>query len=235
MTKPDRTEIIVLLDRSGSMQEIRADMEGGFNSFIEEQKKVPGECYVSLYQFDDKFEQVFAGYPLSAVPKLRLLPRGNTALYDALDRTINLTGDRLALKPEWERPSKVVMMIITDGEENASRFATLEQVKAKIEHQEKKYSWGFIYLGSSPTTARDAVSLGIQAYSNYISSPGGVVGMSNVANNVMRAYRLSADAKPSDLISMLPATIDEEHVSTTYVSVQPPVTTTTADPPSSSK
>ncbi len=224
MTKPNRTEIIVLLDRSGSMESIKSDMEGGFNAFIEEQKKIPGECFVSLYQFDDRFEQVYAGYPIAAVPKLTLVPRGSTALWDSMNRTINLTGDRLSMLPEWERASKVIIMVITDGQENASKFTALEYLRAKIHHQEQVYSWGFMYLGSSPTTAQDAVSMGIHAYSNYVASPGGVVGMSNVANNVLRSYRLSSNASPQDLAAMLPQNISEVPVVDTTL---PPVVTTT--------
>src|SRR5262245_2857992 len=108
MTKPGYCEIVVLLDRSGSMQSIAKDMEGGFDHFIKEQKLVPGDCKVSLYQFDTDYEAVYVGKPLAEVPRCELKARGSTALNDAFGRTINATGARLAAMPEHERPSKVV-------------------------------------------------------------------------------------------------------------------------------
>jgi hypothetical protein len=193
MTRANSTEIIVVLDRSGSMASIKADMEGGFNTFLAEQKKVSGECRVSLFQFDDQFEQVYTAVPLAEVPALLIEPRGSTALYDAVAQAMNLTGQRLAKLPEWNRPAKIVFMVITDGCENASREYSgpsgQARVKAIIEHQESKYNWGFVYLGSSPTTQQDAHGIGIRAASNYVASAAGVHAMNATVGQAVRGYR----------------------------------------------
>lgn len=120
MTRPDYTDIVVVLDRSGSMAGIKFDMEGGFNTFIAKQREIAGVCRVSLYQFDTVYEPVYQGIQVQEVPLLELVPRGGTALYDALAKTIVTTGERLAKMAEPDRPGKVVFIVITDGAENAS-------------------------------------------------------------------------------------------------------------------
>lgn len=154
--KKNKSEIIIVLDRSGSMQSIRNDMESGFKSFLEEQKKVEGECYLSIYQFDGEFETVYEGVSIKDISGLSLSPRGSTALYDAICSAARLAGDRFAKMPEAERPETVIFMTITDGEENASRNNTVLDVKSVIEHQSSKYNWKFTFLGSN----QDAVTKG---------------------------------------------------------------------------
>lgn len=161
MTKANSTEIVFVLDRSGSMETIAADMKGGFDSFIQEQKKVPGECRVSLVSFNTTLDVVYEGLMLAAVPKLELYPRGGTALFDAVGVAITSTGARLANMPEAERPAKVLFVIITDGEENSSREYTKNQVAELVAHQQKKYSWDFIFLGANLDAAKAASDLNI--------------------------------------------------------------------------
>ena len=162
--KPDSTEIIFVVDRSGSMINIAADMRGGFDTFIEEQKKLPGECKVTLARFDDHYELVFAGKPLAEVPPLELVPRGSTALNDAVGKTINTVGERLSKTPEDQRPSKVLFVIITDGKENASKeFQDIRKVLELITHQREKYQWEFVFLGASLDAIEVAQNMGISA------------------------------------------------------------------------
>ncbi len=162
--KPNSTEIIVVVDRSGSMENIAADMRGGFNTFIEEQKKVPGECKLTLARFDNEYELVFEKKDLKDVPPLELIPRGGTALNDAVGRTINAVGERLAKTPEDQRPSKVLFVIITDGEENASQeFKDTNKVLNLITHQREKYQREFLFLGSTLNAVQVARHMGIPA------------------------------------------------------------------------
>lgn len=161
MTDKNKTEIVVVLDRSGSMAGIASDMRGGFDTFIAEQKKIPGECSVSLIQFDDHYEVVYQGKPIEAVPPLKLDPRGSTALLDAIGRTINDTGVRLAKLPEALRPGKVAVVIITDGHENASREYTKAQIETMINVQRGTFAWEFFFLGAQQDAIAVAKSYGI--------------------------------------------------------------------------
>lgn len=211
MTQPNSSEIIVLLDRSGSMRSIQNDMEGGFDTFIEQQRKAEvlsdGQCRVSLFQFDDQFETVYTGQRLAFVPPLRLIPRGNTALWDAVGQAITITGERFAQMAEWNRPAKVVFVLITDGHENASRLYSHARVRAMIEHQEQKYNWGFIYLGSSPTTHADAADIGIRAVSSYVASGVGVRGMSSFVGAAVANYCNNASMDFHQLSANIPSSI----------------------------
>lgn len=145
-------DITFILDRSGSMSSIRNDTIGGFNSFVDEQKKVAGEATVTLVQFDDRYQIDYALVPINDVKRLTtetFVPRGSTAMNDAIGRTIISTGDRLAAMPESERPEKVIFVIMTDGEENCSKIYNRQQVKDMVEHQKSKYSWDFVFLGAN--------------------------------------------------------------------------------------
>lgn len=145
-----KTEIIVLLDRSGSMSSIKSDMEGGFNSFIEEQKKIPGECHVTLVHFDDTSRDYYWNkVPLHDVGKMYLNPRGNTPLNDALCLTIDEVGTRFRETKEKDRPEKVIFVVITDGQENASRQFRFEDVERRVGHQKDYYNWHFVFLGAN--------------------------------------------------------------------------------------
>jgi hypothetical protein len=156
MTDKNLTHLYFLLDRSGSMQSIRDDIVGGFDAFIADQKREPGECRVSLSQFDDVYEEVYADRPLGAVPSLDLVPRGSTAMLDAIGRLINSAGARLAALPEDARPATVIVGIMTDGMENASQEFSRAQVRQMITTQSKDYDWTFLYMGAN----QDAVEVG---------------------------------------------------------------------------
>ena len=112
MTDPTYTDITMVLDRSGSMQSIKTDTIGGFDAFISEQRQVPGRCTVSLVQFDNEYEEVYTGRPIAEVPTLTLVPRGSTAMLDAIGRAVNATGARLAAMPEDRRPGTVIVGIM---------------------------------------------------------------------------------------------------------------------------
>lgn len=166
MTDKNLSELIVILDRSGSMESIRVDMEGGFQNFIRDRHKDATDVRVSLYQFDDVHETVYERRRARDIDGLTLEPRGSTALFDAIGRAINTVGARLAATPEELRPGAVVFMIITDGQENSSReFGRgqrgAERISAMIRHQEQKYAWKFLYLGADAKAFQEAADIGI--------------------------------------------------------------------------
>lgn len=161
--KNDLTDITVVLDRSGSMQTVKKDTEGGFDRFVEDQKKAPGDAVLTLVQFDTEYEFVHRAKPIREVPNLSLLPRGGTALMDAIGRAINETGDRLSKMPEKDRPAKVVFVILTDGEENSSKEFTKKQINDMIKHQQNIYQWQFVFLGANQDAIQEAEALGIRS------------------------------------------------------------------------
>lgn len=159
--RTDLTDITLVVDRSGSMQSVKEDAEGGINSFLESQAKETGDALVTLVQFDDVHEFVLRGVPVEEAGQYRLQPRGMTALLDAVGRAITDTGRRLAAMPENERPGLVVFAVMTDGLENASREFTKSQIKEMIEHQKTVYNWQFSFLGANQDAFADAGEIGI--------------------------------------------------------------------------
>lgn len=160
MTDPQRTLVAVLLDRSGSMESIRTDTEGGFNAFIADQRKEPGEATVTLAQFDTHYDVVYQDRPIADVPPLELQPRGATALYDALGKLITDVGAELAARPEDDRPGHVIVVVMTDGMENSSVEWTHDAISAAIARQEKEYSWYFVFLGANMDAVAVAAKMG---------------------------------------------------------------------------
>jgi uncharacterized protein YegL len=189
MTDPRKTEIAVVLDRSGSMARITQEMQTGFAQFVKEQRAQPGECVLSLYRFDHAYEVVFEERPLAKVPPLRLVPRGSTALLDAVGHSIARIGDRLSAKPEHARPGSVVVMIMTDGQENASVEVSRDVLKASIQRQEQLYHWQFMYLGADASVFSEARSLGIDAVSHYPASSAGVERVYARSSHSITEYR----------------------------------------------
>jgi uncharacterized protein YegL len=145
----DKTEVVFVLDRSGSMSSIKKDVEGGLKSFIEKQKKEPGQCSVSLFQFDTEYESVFENKDIKTLTEITVVPRGGTALFDAIGKTINSVGERLSKISEEYRPGLVIVNVITDGEENSSKEFKQEVIKEMVRHQTEKYNWQFIFLGAN--------------------------------------------------------------------------------------
>jgi uncharacterized protein YegL len=164
MTRSDLTHLYFLLDRSGSMQSIKADTEGGFAAFIAEQRKnVDGECRVTLAQFDNSYDVVYSELPLADVPPLDLAPRGSTALLDAMGKLITEAGAKLAELPEDQRPGTVVVAVMTDGHENASREWTHAAIKSLVEQQTEQYRWQFMYMGADQDAIEVGRSIGVSA------------------------------------------------------------------------
>lgn len=172
MPNPSTSEIIVVLDRSGSMEAIAPDMRGGFDRFVAEQRALPGECRLTLVQFDNEgIDTVYEARDLAAVPPLRFDPRGTTPLLDAVGVTIHRTGARFAALADAQRPGRVVFIIITDGQENASRVYTRPQIKALVERQTRDYAWQFVYLGANVDAYAEAGSMGVSLNSTSAYQP----------------------------------------------------------------
>jgi uncharacterized protein YegL len=160
--KKELTEIVLVVDRSGSMDCVREDAEGGINTFIEEQKKHEGDATLTLVQFDTKYEFVCRGTPIQDVPHYTLVPRGMTALLDAVGKAINETGERLSTILEKDRPGLVVFVVMTDGLENSSKEFTKSQIKEMISRQQDQYRWQFTFLGANQNAFREGEGVGIR-------------------------------------------------------------------------
>lgn len=166
MTRPDLTDISFVLDRSGSMESVRQPTIAAFNQFLLSQKQAPGHARMTLVQFDDQYEILYRGIPLSETVELTaqtFVPRGSTALLDAIGRTIIDTGARLSAMAEAERPGAVLFVIQTDGQENSSREFSLAKINEMIGEQRDKYSWQFIFLGANQDAIASAAAMQIPA------------------------------------------------------------------------
>lgn len=164
------THISVILDRTGSMESIRDDTIGGFNAFLNAQRAESGEATLTLVQFDsqDPYEIVHQFKPLPEIPELTwetFVPRASTPLLDAMGRGINDLEKSLRDLSETERPSRVVMVIITDGQENASREFRKDQVGKMIREKQEKASWQFVFLSADLDAIGEALQHGIYASS----------------------------------------------------------------------
>lgn len=159
-----RTHIHLLLDRSGSMESIRQDVIGGFNAFVRQQQQEPTPATLTLVQFDshDPYDVVLRCVPLAEVPPLtpeRFVPRGMTPLLDALGRSLNELDATLAALPPAERPDQVVLVVVTDGLENASRVFTYAQVRQMLAAHEAA-GWQLVYLSADLSAMAEAEALG---------------------------------------------------------------------------
>lgn len=182
----NQTDITIILDRSGSMLSICKDTIGGFNSFLAEQRKLPGEARVSLVQFDDQYEVVYAGNDIRTAPELTeatFVPRGSTALLDAIGRTVVAMGARFAAMPEADRPDKVIFVIMTDGGENASREYARAKVFEMVKTQRETFSWEFVFIGANQDSIAVGTSLGIANNANFTAD---VQGTTDAFANISR-------------------------------------------------
>lgn len=200
MTKPNFTSINVIIDESGSMGDLALDTIGGFNQFLSEQKVVPGEAVFTLCTFNTDYRLVHEFKPINDIPNLDVRtyrPNGGTALLDAMGHTINSVGARLAAMPEHERPSKVIVLVITDGFENASKAFKKEQIKNMVEHQKDVYSWEFVFMGANMDAISEGAALGISMQNtlNYDASAAGTFDLYSTVSKNMTSYRGSNSSR----------------------------------------
>lgn len=164
--KKNLTELVFILDRSGSMAGLEADTIGGFNAMMEKQRGEPGEAIISTVLFDNESEVIHDRIPMNRVPALterEYYVRGCTALLDAVGGAIHHIGNVHKYAREEDRPEKTLFVITTDGMENTSRRYTYDKVKAMIERQQEKYGWEFLFLGANIDAAQEAARFGIRA------------------------------------------------------------------------
>ncbi|MBE6755073.1 MAG: VWA domain-containing protein [Ruminococcaceae bacterium] len=192
--KNNITEMVFILDRSGSMQGLEKDTIGGFNSMIEKQKELDGECYVSTILFDDRSEVLHDRVKLSCVPKMTekdYFVRGSTALLDAVGGAIHHIGNIHKYARPSDVPAKTIFVITTDGMENASRYYSAYDVKRMIEKEKEKYGWEFLFIGANIDAGLEAEKIGIDRNRsvNYTASPRCTANLYNVVEKTVRNYR----------------------------------------------
>lgn len=213
--------VAFVIDSSGSMMGSEKDVIGGFKKTIDEQKAVKdGECIVSLYEFASEVKQIYLGKKLDDVEDIDYKVGGMTALYDGLGTAIDDIGKWLSNMDESERPSKNLIVVMTDGGENFSKKYKLKDVKAKIKEQTEKYSWDFIYLGNDLSDAKDAEDIDFKYrgftskkkfYNNY-----------DIISTGITAYRCAANVAEASLafdksIKASLNTINEEYKNDTGI------------------
>lgn len=188
--KENYINLVFVIDESGSMSGTESDVIGGFKKVVDEQKEIKeGTCTVSYFKFASNVEEVFIGKDVNEVEYLdgKYNPAGMTALFDGVGTAIDKIGKWLNSMKESEKPEKTMVVIMTDGGENYSKDYSASKVKEMIKHQEDKYNWTFVYMGSDLTDASDANSLGFTSRS--YSSKDDYFKNYEVINDTVKLYR----------------------------------------------
>jgi len=177
--KKGLTELVFVLDRSGSMSGLETDTIGGYNSMLKKQQVIEGECFITTVLFDNRYELLHDRIDIKAVDSItekEYQVGGSTALLDAVGKTIHKIGNAQKHTAADYRAEKVMFVIITDGEENASREFSAEKIKKMIEHQKSRYNWEFIFLGANIDAVETAANFGISPdrAQNYHADSNGV-------------------------------------------------------------
>ena len=192
--KKGLTELIFILDKSGSMGGLETDTIGGYNSMLSKQQAVEGECHITTVLFDNNYELLHDRIDIKAVSPItekEYQVGGSTALLDAIGRTINKIGNAQKHTADDYRAEKVMFVIITDGEENSSREYSAEKIKDQIERQKTKYGWEFIFLGANIDAVETAGRFGISAdrAQNYHADSEGVELNFRVMSEAVATFR----------------------------------------------
>lgn len=195
MAKKDLCEIVLVIDRSGSMGTIVQDAIGSLNTFLEDQKKVPGEATVTVVLFNDEYHIPHTSVPINDLPpfdETNYRPAATTALLDAVGKAVDTTGERLGNLDEADRPEKVLVAILTDGLENSSKEYNRSQIFDKIKHQRETYGWEFMFLAANQDAFAEGAKLGIDPTKtiNFDATADGVrCGVSDLSFHVT-SYRM---------------------------------------------
>lgn len=201
--KKNLTELVMILDRSGSMGGLESDTIGGYNSMLKKQSETEGEVLVSTVLFDDRSEVLFDRVPLEELPQMtdkEYYVRGCTALLDAVGGAIRHIGNVHKYAREEDRPEKTIFVITTDGLENANREYSYDRVKRMVERQKEKYGWEFLFLGANIDAIETAGKFGISAdrAANYHSDHIGTALNYEVLADAVCEMRGSAKAIGAD-------------------------------------
>lgn len=190
------TELVMILDRSGSMAGLENDTIGGYNGMLQKKKETDGEVLVSTILFDHVSEVLYDRIPLDKMPQMtdkEYYVRGCTALLDAIGGAIHHIGNVHKYARDEDRPEKTIFVITTDGMENASRVYSYDRVKKMVERQKEKYGWEFLFLGANIDAIKTAERFGIQAdrAANYNSDHEGTLLNYEVLGETLCAMRVS--------------------------------------------
>lgn len=200
MNKNDVTELVFILDRSGSMAGLEEDTIGGYNALLQKQQKEPGEVIVTTVLFDDQYELLHDRSPIQSIRPMtekEYFVGGCTALLDAIGKTIQKIVNAHRHLQEEHRPQKVMFVITTDGMENASREYTYEKIKRMIQRQKEEFGWEFLFLGANIDAISAAARFGIGAdrAANYHADREGTRLNFMVLNEAVYEYRQSRTLK----------------------------------------
>ena len=226
--KKGLTEIVVVLDKSGSMAPQKRDVIGGFNEFLKSQKQVEGEANITLVLFDSETNVVYQGINIQSAAELNeqiYVPNGSTSLYDSMGIALKITKKRIESLPEEERPEKVIFAVLTDGEENSSRLVnkegqrkyTKDKIFEKVNYLQENSNYVFIYLGANQDAMQVGSSLGFTANNtvSFSANTRGVSASMDSINTYSKLYRTSnistqAFACSADLESLYDESLEKQ-------------------------
>ena len=195
----NKSELVFIMDRSGSMGGIASDMEGAMKEIIKTQKDQKEDILVTYVRFDTEYEEVFYEKSITEIDGFKINPRGGTALLDAIGRTINTFERRFNNKEE--KPDRVLFIIVTDGEENSSKEFSRSQVFEIIEKVKRDHKWGFTFIGANQDSISEGASIGVSRGSslNFAASAKGVECMSRSVSCYVNDYLKTGDASYKDM------------------------------------
>ena len=210
-------ELVMILDRSGSMGGLESDTIGGYNETLRRQKEEDGECWVTTVLFDDRYELLHDRVPVREVRPLTgedYYVRGSTALLDAVGRTI----ERIALiqehaRPE-DRPDRTIFVITTDGLENSSRHYTHRDVKRLIEQHQEKDRWEFLYLGANIDAYEEAAKIGVRAErtANFVPDGKGMRNLHGAVGSIVSAMRSASDEEYEEELTSFVGSVNMDYI-----------------------
>jgi hypothetical protein len=207
MTENLRTLVAMVVDRSGSMSSIRNDTIEGINAFLTEQKADPENTFYTYAQFDDVYEVVNDNIPVSDAPLLdhkTFVPRGMTALHDAIGKTVNRVSSFVATQPVGEKPERVILVVVTDGHENASRDFNSSSILELLNDKQNNHGWNVIYLAANQNAITQAAKFGVKTGSamNFTAGKRGVKALyaaTNLhVNSLKKGLTRSVDFTPQE-------------------------------------
>ena len=199
MDQENYTHLAFIIDRSGSMESIRDDMEGGIRALLASQAELEGRLTVDIVTFDDVVEELYTDVPAAEITGDLIVPRGSTALLDALGASIVRLKERLEARDSRSRPDQVLVIVVTDGMENASTEYRIEQVRTSVERQ-RKGGWEFVFLGANIDSFQVAGGLGFapSATMDYDAAPGAVDSAMASTDRWIKSFRTGEGAAFTD-------------------------------------